>query len=712
MSDLIGQTIDRYHILEQLGQGGMATVYLAYDNRLERKVAVKVIRRDAFPPVILERILKRFEREAKALARLNHPNIVGIIDFGVHRSAPYLVMPFIPSGTLKEKINQPVHYSEAAQILAPIARALAYAHDEEIIHRDVKPSNILITRSGEPVLTDFGVAKILEEAEGNTLTSTGMGLGTPEYMAPEQWHGKSGASSDQYALGVIFYEMITGYKPYSAETPPAVMLKQATEPLPRPSQFVSDLPEQVEFVLLKMLAKNPQIRYTSMWNLAKILERFAQENQENFVEELGSSLVSTKIPGDKVDANTRYDVLDDETSDLLETMKDEHGSPEKPELRLRTNSDRIPEKDERKSSVCNKEPIVQVTKIEQIQENKPANQDKAFGYSLFKKKNNKILLVVGVGIVVVSFVMLLFFVLNDGKKASTPVVESKSTETLSSTAIPVKTDLPATAPSMTPIPVLGIKPTRISEKDGMEMVYIPEGEFQMGCDPAHNGGDLCVSDELPLHTVYLGAYYMDKHEVNNAQYAQCVAAGNCSAPSTTSSETRSWYYGNPTYANYPVINVSWNDATNYCTWAGKRLSSEAEWEKAARGSTPRAYPWGDGSPNCSLANHYYYNGSTYSFCVGDTSEIGSYPAGASPYGVMDMAGNVFEWTNDWYSITYYSVSAINNPSGPATGNGKVIHGGSWNAYDYSLRSSSRMDSDSRDGRYYFEGIGFRCAVSP
>ena len=275
MPDYSGISLGRYQLLEPLGEGGMAIVYKAYDTRLECEVAVKVIRTERFTPEMLKQALKRFEREAKAVARLTHSNIVKVTDYGEYEGSPYLVMEYLPGGTLKDLITQrgQILWKEAAQLLIPIAEALGYAHSQGIIHRDIKPSNILMTTSGQPMLTDFGVAKVIDDDSTQGLTGTYASIGTPEYMAPEQIGSKNiDARADLYALGVVFYEMITGRRPFEADTPMGVLVKQSHDPLPRPARFVKDLPSNVEKFLIKALAKDPADRYQTSDEMVSALK--------------------------------------------------------------------------------------------------------------------------------------------------------------------------------------------------------------------------------------------------------------------------------------------------------------------------------------------------------------------------------------------------------------------------------------------------------
>jgi serine/threonine protein kinase len=272
MTDLAGQYLGRYYLSERLGEGGMAVVYKAHDVRLERDVAIKIIRRGAFPTDAFEEVLKRFEREAKSLAKLSHPNIVKVHDYGEHEGSPYLVMEYMAGGTLRKILGKPIPWQIALRLLLPVARGVEYAHQRGIVHRDIKPANILITESGDPMLSDFGIAKLFEADQTTHLTGTGMLIGTPEYMAPEQWDGKTSTQSDLYSLGIVLYEMVTGHKPYKADTPVSLMLKQATEPLPSPQQFVADLPEEMESLLLNSLARDPRDRFADMKVLIRAME--------------------------------------------------------------------------------------------------------------------------------------------------------------------------------------------------------------------------------------------------------------------------------------------------------------------------------------------------------------------------------------------------------------------------------------------------------
>lgn len=269
------KNIGRYEIIEEVGRGGMAVVYKAYDPNLDRYVAIKLIRKEAIPPEQLAHLLKRFDREAKAQGKFEHPNIVSVYDYGEYEGAPFLVMAYHSRGTLKDYVKGPIPYTKAAAMLSKVANALAYAQEEKVLHRDVKPGNIMMGEDDTPLLTDFGIAKLLEGG-GETLTRTGAGMGTPTYMAPEQWTGDVCPQTDMYSLGVIFYELVTGRRPYTADTPGEFAILQATEPIPKPITLVPDLPPKVEEVLLTALEYDPENRYESMREFAGILEKLAR----------------------------------------------------------------------------------------------------------------------------------------------------------------------------------------------------------------------------------------------------------------------------------------------------------------------------------------------------------------------------------------------------------------------------------------------------
>ncbi len=264
---------------------------------------------------------------------------------------------------------------------------------------------------------------------------------------------------------------------------------------------------------------------------------------------------------------------------------------------------------------------------------------------------------------------------------------------------------PSAAPTPSALGEVKAEAQKVSAVDGMTLVYIPAGEFRMGSSAASRQAQ---QDELPLHTVYLDAYWIDLTEVTNAMYARCSSSGKCKPPHNQKSYTRDRYYGNPAYADYPVVYVDREQAEGYCAWAGRRLPTEAEWEKAARGTDSRVYPWGNQDAGCRLAN-FDISGSDKQYCAGDTLPAGAVPAGVSPYGAMDMAGNAWEWVADWYGETYYQEAPHNNPAGPLTGDYGLLRGGSWSSEGNTLRAAHRFKMYPTAN---YDDWSFRCASSP
>ncbi len=269
MEDLSGKQLGSYQVVAPLGEGGMAAVYKAYQPGMERYVALKILPRHfASDP----EFVGRFEQEAKVLAKLQHPHILPVFDYGQADGYTYIVMPFLESGDLTDLLSsQPLPLAQIRRIISQLGDALDYAHSRDLVHRDVKPSNVLLDERGNCLLMDFGIAKIV----GGTakFTATGGFLGTPAYMSPEQGLGrKLDGRSDIYALGIMLYEMATGRVPYKAETPMAVVVKHINDPMPLPRQVNPALPEAVERVILKALAKEPEDRYATAGDMVRALQ--------------------------------------------------------------------------------------------------------------------------------------------------------------------------------------------------------------------------------------------------------------------------------------------------------------------------------------------------------------------------------------------------------------------------------------------------------
>ena len=311
-------------------------------------------------------------------------------------------------------------------------------------------------------------------------------------------------------------------------------------------------------------------------------------------------------------------------------------------------------------------------------------------------------------------ILISLFLFTSCTSTQIPVLESTSTPL---PAIPPRVIPSASAETVVPTvtatsevpPTVEFVNERVSSMDGMPQVHIPAGILRMG------GMDVRrAPNELPVHEVKLDAFWMDQLEVTNAMYGLCASAGACTVPQAFKSQRRSDYFHDPEFKDYPVVYVTWGQANSYCEWAGRRLPSEAEWERAGRGDDFRTFPWGEDKADGSLAN--------FNMLVGDTSRVGTYPAGASAFGVLDMAGNVAEWVNDFYSFSYDISGNVLNPGGPATSSSfqRVVRGGSLGDAEINIRVSKRssvlgsnLNAAAGSSAYlgdFSPRIGFRCAA--
>ena len=675
--------LNRFRVVGLIATGGMGAVYKVWDIKRQVPLAMKVLHEDmADDPSVL----RHFKREADTLKTLEHPNIVRFYGLEHEGDIYFLLEAFVDGPSLKKVLqrHKRLPLKGALAALKGVSAALNYAHLHDVVHCDIKPGNVMLDRGGRVYLTDFGIARY---AEG-TVTSFGM-AGTAPYMAPEQIRGEMvTTATDVYALGVMAYELLAGRRPFigeevgDASKPRAERLRLAhlTVPPPDPRTFNPELPEAVSAVLLKALSKDPQARYAQAWEFFDAL-----------VKAFGLS--HSEIP-DRVDEA------------LLASFFAEEASAAQP---------------------------ASSTLVESML---PSTRSMPVAPTMVEKrissKGRKQWLVLG-GLAVLFFIVGVAAVWVFA--GTTPAAETPPTQATGQTALPTKVAAAVAAPTATPVftatarptftptpppptPTPGFRPgeTHTNTRDGATMVYIPEDTFTMGLTPQQvdflrsfcsaPGCEELYRASSPAHQVTVGPYWIYRTEVTNAMYARCVAAGACSLPDKRSSVTHASYYGNPNYADYPVTRVSWYQARDYCRWAGGRLPTSAEWEFAARGTDGRLFPWGDAFPNANRANlNDWY---------GDLLPVDSFLSGASPFGVLNMTGNVWEWVSDWYSESYYALNTDwNHPQGPAVGdtkNGAMLKVGRGGNYWIQEAISSVAIQDWEDPSSAGVGVGFRCVV--
>ncbi len=695
----------RYLIDSELGQGGMSAVYRATDTNLRRVVAIKLIHTHLSKD---PEFVRRFEVEATSVAQLRHPHIVQVYDFNKENDTYFIVFEFVPGETLQERLTRNgqagrlMPIAEVLKIAEGIGTALQYAHDRDIVHRDVKPANVMLNVDGDAILTDFGIVKIVG---GPQHTATGAVLGTARYMSPDQIRGqKVDARSDIYSFGVMLYEMVSGEPPFASDSAMTLMMMHMNDPIPDVTLVRADAPPALANIIDKAMAKESEQRYQTMSQLLADLHQVQQDPSPN-----SPSILPLPIPTPRP---TEQQEPDADPTELLATQNRESKQtppiPTPPSEEIDVDGAELMEAD---TAVSLPDPT-QTAKQQTAPtativptEPPPPPQDNA---STAKQGGGKLPFII-IGIVALMVIAILLMMFNPfGEDEAQPVVDV--TATVAAVAPTDEVDIvqpiatesieedeidtavsptPNNEPTLAPTEAPTIVPTEtpIPIPDGM--VLIPADTFVMGNNAQRD-------DEAPEHTVTLSAYFIDQFEVSNAQYQACVTDGACNQ-NRAGSFTRNDYRDNPEFATYPAVGINWDQAVAFCANAGKRLPTEAEWEYAASGPDKLTWPWGNSfDPNLSAAS------------TPDTQPVDSFADGRSPFDVFNMAGNVTEWVQDNYSTTFYAESdSSQDPLLDDGSNRHVFRGGSFGNTDSDPYRTSRRFNQS--ATFSDVDIGFRCA---
>jgi serine/threonine protein kinase len=637
--------IPGYEIKGVIGKGGMARVYLALHKALNRKVAIKVMNRQEGADSDFS---DRFLREARIVANLTHPNIVTIHDVGEHDGHNYLVMELLPSGeTLSDKIKAGVDRQYALSIVRQVATALKAAHEKNIVHRDIKPDNIMFRADGSVVLMDFGIARSVDSA-ATQMTQAGLIIGTPQYISPEQAQGKNiGPCSDIYSLGIVFYEMLMGKVPYTADTPIALVLKHISEPVP---DLTGDA-ALYQPVLDRMMAKSREQRYSNCDQIIADIDRIAAGKPATQVTQVLSPAAVNKARA----AAESLTIVE-----KIESTGAEKNAAQATEISSTTAGTGAGTAEIQKTEI--------LSTASSGAGSAEAQKTEIFNTAAFHKDKAKVVTLAR-------------------KKKTHPVGRSKKSGTKSKSFLWITLGLLIAISVYMFVDVdmgklkmlVGLDPGPVYSRVG-RLITIPEGSFNMG----NGSGD---STENPVHTVSINGFRLGETEVTQKQWQLVTGT------------TPSHFSG---CDDCPIDSVSWNDVQEFFkklntqTGLRFRLPSEAEWEYACR-SAGKNEKYCGGDDESTLA--WYGNNS-------DEKTHSVQQKQANGLGLYDMSGNVWEWTQDCWHDSYDGAPSNGQAWEKGTCAQRVLRGGSWIGVAGGLSSTGRFASPPAKSSRNF---GFRVA---